>query len=69
MRALALRGVKGASLRTKVTETAGEKTTPLGRKIRVKVSQERKAASALIANIPFPLAPHIARCFKPECAA
>lgn len=29
-------------------------------------SIKRKAASALIAKIPFPLAQHIARCFKPE---
>ena len=29
-------------------------------------SDSRKAASALIAKIPFPLAQHIARCFKPE---
>jgi hypothetical protein len=28
-------------------------------------NQKRKAASALIAKIPFPLAVHIARCFKP----
>ncbi len=34
-------------------------------------SPHRKAASALIAKIPFPLAQHIARCFKPvsECGA
>ena len=31
-------------------------------------SDSRKAASALIAKIPFPLAQHIARCFKPEAA-
>jgi hypothetical protein len=30
-------------------------------------SKHRKAASALIAKIPFPLAQHIARCFKPVC--
>ena len=31
-------------------------------------SNSRKAASALIAKIPFALAQHIARCFKPgEC--
>jgi len=29
-------------------------------------SPRRRAASALIAKIPFPLAQHIARCFKPE---
>lgn len=29
-------------------------------------SSSRKAASAMIAKIPFPLAVHIARCFKPE---
>jgi hypothetical protein len=29
-------------------------------------SNSRKAASAQIAKIPFPLAQHIARCFKPE---
>ena len=29
-------------------------------------SKKRKAASAMIAKIPFPLAQHIARCFKPE---
>jgi C-5 cytosine-specific DNA methylase len=29
-------------------------------------SKARKAASAQIAKIPFPLAQHIARCFKPE---
>ena len=28
-------------------------------------SSSRKAASALIAKIPFPLSSHIARCFKP----
>jgi hypothetical protein len=28
-------------------------------------SKARKAASAMIAKIPFPLAQHIARCFKP----
>jgi C-5 cytosine-specific DNA methylase len=28
---------------------------------------KRKRASALIAKIPFPLAQHIARCFKPSC--
>jgi C-5 cytosine-specific DNA methylase len=28
-------------------------------------SKKRKAASAMIAKIPFPLAQHIARCFKP----
>jgi hypothetical protein len=26
----------------------------------------RKAASAMIAKIPFPLAVHIAKCFKPK---
>lgn len=31
-------------------------------------SDSRKAASAQIAKIPFPLARHIARCFKPTCA-
>ena len=31
-------------------------------------SAKRKAASAAIAKIPFPLAQHIARCFKPEAA-
>lgn len=31
-------------------------------------SDSRKAASAAIAKIPFPLAQHIARCFKPGCA-
>jgi hypothetical protein len=30
-------------------------------------SSNRKAASAEIAKIPFPLAQHIARCFKPIC--
>jgi len=29
-------------------------------------SNARKAASAMIAKIPFPLAQHIARCFKPQ---
>jgi hypothetical protein len=29
-------------------------------------SNSRKAASAMIAKIPFPLANHIAKCFKPE---
>ena len=29
-------------------------------------SPKRKAASAQIAKIPFPLAQHIARCFKPH---
>jgi hypothetical protein len=29
-------------------------------------SDSRKAASAMIAKIPYPLAVHIARCFKPE---
>jgi|ERR1700728_1348080 len=33
-----------------------------------KNSPKRKMASALIAKIPFPLAQHIARCFKPELA-
>ena len=28
-------------------------------------SRSRKAASAMIAKIPFPLAQHIAQCFKP----
>ena len=32
------------------------------------IGTSRKAASALIAKIPFPLAQHIARCFKPEAA-
>jgi len=32
------------------------------------LSSARKAASAQIAKIPFPLAQHIARCFKPEVA-
>jgi len=31
-----------------------------------KNSDSRKAASAMIAKIPFPLAQYIARCFKPE---
>jgi hypothetical protein len=31
-------------------------------------SERRKAASAQIAKIPFPLAQHIARCFKPDHA-
>lgn len=31
-------------------------------------SAKRKAASAMIAKIPFPLAQHIARCFKPAYA-
>ena len=30
-------------------------------------SPQRKAASAMIAKIPFPLAQHIARCFKESC--
>jgi hypothetical protein len=29
-------------------------------------SMKRKAASAMLAKIPFPLAQHIARCFKPD---
>lgn len=29
-------------------------------------SDARKAASAQIAKIPFPLASHVARCFKPQ---
>ncbi len=29
-------------------------------------SDSRKAASALIAKIPFPLAQHIAKCFKAD---
>jgi hypothetical protein len=29
-------------------------------------SKKRKAASAMIAKIPFPLSQHIARCFKPH---
>jgi hypothetical protein len=32
-------------------------------------SAARKHASALIAKIPFPLARHIARCYRPEVAA
>lgn len=32
-------------------------------------SSARKAASAQIAKIPFPLAQHIARCYKPEAVA
>lgn len=31
-------------------------------------SIKRKAASAMLAKIPFPLAQHIARCFKPEAS-
>jgi hypothetical protein len=31
---------------------------------RLHLSFSRKAASAMIAKIPFPLAQHIARCFK-----
>lgn len=34
--------------------------------IKLQSSVKRKAASALIAKIPFSLAQHIARCFKPE---
>lgn len=53
------RGVKGF---TPNGEPLGKNT--LGRKYGSK-SAKRKAASALIAKIPFPLAQHIAKCFKP----
>jgi len=36
---------------------------------RTSKSDSRKAASAEIAKIPFPLAQHIARCFKPQIKA
>ena len=39
---------------------------PDGRKLNGSRSNSRKAASAMIAKIPFPLAQHIARTFKPE---
>lgn len=44
-------------------EPLGKNT--LGRKYGSKPAK-RKAASAMIAKIPFPLACHIAKCFKPE---
>lgn len=55
-------GVKGF---TPNGEPLGKNT--LGRKHGSK-SKARKAASAEIAKIPFPLAQHIARCFKPKIA-
>lgn len=59
---LAREGVKGF---TPNGEPLGKNT--LGRKHGSK-SQARKAASAQIAKIPFPLARHIARCYKPQVA-
>jgi hypothetical protein len=58
----------------KVTEDGVKGFTPngqplgkntLGRRFGSK-SDSRKAASAMIAKIPFPLSSHIARCFKPQ---
>jgi hypothetical protein len=57
------RGVKGF---TSNGQPLGANT--LGRRFGLK-SDSRKAASALIAKIPFPLAQHIARCFKPTTEA
>jgi hypothetical protein len=58
-------GVKQAGISGERNNGKGDKWFQDGAAKHGSKSDSRKAASALIAKIPFPLAQHIARCFKP----
>lgn len=68
------RKVRGLPPRNDGIKSPGTKLSEVGFNVRnAQRFDSRKAASAEIAKIPFPLAQHIARCFKPrserECAS